>query len=153
MEVGPGTGRNLQKLHVARPHARLGGIDASNAMLEVARSRCPWASFALGFAEDADFASLVGAPPERILFSYCLSMVQEPEVALRHARDQLAPGGSIVVIDFADLAGLPAPTRRALSGWLGAFHVRPLEPGLLRAFGAEMCFGPGRYWVRATIRA
>ena len=46
VEIGPGTGRNLRKLRARRPHAKLGGIDASDAMLEHARAKCPWASLA-----------------------------------------------------------------------------------------------------------
>ena len=152
VEVGPGTGRNLGILRGGRPTARYGGVDASLAMLEVARARCPWAAFAHGFAEDADYAALVDGPPDRVLFSYCLSMVQEPERALAHARSQLAPGGEVVVVDFADLAGLPGPAASALSAWLTRFHVRPLDERLLRSAGAELRFGPGRYWVRATLR-
>jgi len=152
VEIGPGTGRNLGMLHQGRPSARYGGVDASLAMLEVARVRCPWAAFAHGFAEDADYAALVDGPPDRVLFSYCLSMVQEPGRALAHARSQLSPGGEVVVVDFADLAGLPGPAGGALSAWLTRFHVRPLDERLLRSVGAEIQFGPGRYWLKATIR-
>lgn len=151
VEVGPGTGRNLEILHRRRPEARIGGIDASDAMLEVARARCPWAALRQGFAEEADYEAALGGPPERILFSYCLSMVQDPAAALSRARSALAPGGRLVVVDFADGAGMPALLRRGLGLWLRRFHVERLDPTLLQAAQAELSFGRGRYWVMASM--
>lgn len=152
VEVGPGTGRNLRKLHSARPQARFGGIDASDVMLAHARKNCPWASLRHGFAEEAKYAQVLGAPPERILFSYCLSMVQGRAEALRQARRSLAPGGEIVVVDFADGLGLPRALRRGLHSWLAAFHVTPLDAGTLFRDAISVEFGPGRYWVMARLR-
>ncbi|MFY0535770.1 class I SAM-dependent methyltransferase [Nannocystis pusilla] len=85
VEVGPGTGRNLEILQRRRAWALYGGIEAADAMLERAAARCPWAHFQRAFAEDADYAAVLGAPPQRILFSYCLSMVQQREEALQRA--------------------------------------------------------------------
>lgn len=153
VEVGPGTGRNLRKLHAQRPGAALAGVEASDEMLAHARARCPFATLAQGFAEDADLTALLGAPPDRVLFSYCLSMVQDPGHALENARRHLAPGGSVLVVDFADLAGLPGPAAAGLRAWLRAFHVEPVDLDLLERHGATLCFGPGRYWVLATIPA
>src|SRR5690606_7770136 len=96
IEIGPGTGRNLGMLHDMRPDARLGGIEASDAMLEHARRKCPWAALEQGFAENADLEGLLGCKPDRILYSYCLSMVQDPVEALLNARRALAPGGEVV---------------------------------------------------------
>ncbi len=153
VEVGPGTGRNLRLLHRARPEAALGGVDASDAMLEYARARCPFAELRHGFAEDADFGAVLGRPPERILFSYCLSMVQDPKAALANARAALAPGGEIWVVDFGDCEGVPGPARAALRAWLAGFHVEPLDVSLLEPWAPELRFGPGRYWLRAVIPA
>jgi S-adenosylmethionine-diacylgycerolhomoserine-N-methlytransferase len=147
VEVGPGTGRNLRKLHAGRPTARLGGVDASDVMLAHARARCPWATLTHGFAEDADMAGLLGARPDRVLFSYCLSMVGDKDAALRNARAAVAPGGEVVVVDFADLSDLPEPLRGALRGFLGAYHVATLDEGLLARHGARLRWGPGRYYV------
>lgn len=150
VEVGPGTGRNLRMLAAARPAARLGGIEASDAMLETARRRCPAARLARGFAEDADLAALLGAPPERILLSYCLSMVQDGDAALRNARRALAPGGRVALVDFGDLRGLPLASG-VLGRFLRAFHVAPPPLALLRAHGAEVRWGPGRYYLIASM--
>lgn len=151
VEIGPGTGRNLRVLHAARPGARLGGVEASDVMLAHARARCPWATLRHGFA-DADEVplDLLGAPPDRILFSYCLSMVQDPEKALDNARRALAPGGEVVVVDFADCAGLPHPLREGFARFLRSFHVTPLD-GAALGEGARVRFGPLRYYLVARL--
>lgn len=124
IEVGPGTGRNLRHLHRRRPEAKLGGVEASAAMLMHARRRCGFATLVGGFAERADLASVLDGRPDRILFSYTLSMIQDPLRALENAERALAPGGAIVLVDFGDLGGLPPPLRRGFSRWLERFHVR-----------------------------
>lgn len=147
VEVGPGTGRNLRKLHQKRPLARLGGIEASDQMLGHARGKCPWAELEHGFAEDCDYNSLFGEPPERILFSYCLSMVTDPLAALDNARRAISDDGEVVVVDFADLSSLPGPARRGLRRWLETFHVEPLDETLLTRHDARISYGPGRYFL------
>lgn len=151
VEIGPGTGRNLRKLHARFPQAPLGGVEASDAMLEHAQARCPWAQLAQGFAEDHDIPSVLGTRPDRVLFSYSLSMVQDPDAALTNARRSLAPGGEVLVVDFSDLGDVPPPFDAALLRWLGAFHVQPVDLELLRRHGAELRFGRGRYWVFARM--
>jgi S-adenosylmethionine-diacylgycerolhomoserine-N-methlytransferase len=153
VEIGPGTGRNLRQLHRKRPDAHLGGVDASDAMVAHARRRCPFAAIAQGFAEDADLGALCGGPPDRVLSSYCLSMVGEPFAALERARAQLAPGGEIALVDFADLGGLPPSLAEGLRRYIGAFHVRPLDLDRLGAMASRLEFGPGRYYVTARISA
>jgi S-adenosylmethionine-diacylgycerolhomoserine-N-methlytransferase len=150
VEMGPGTGRNLALLHRRRPDADLGGIEASDEMLAYAKARCPWARLEQGFAEDASLAVLWGAPPDRILFSYCLSMVRDPREALAHARRSLACRGQVVVVDFGDLTGLPGSLARAFYAYLKAFHVRPLGGSIL-ADADSVQFGPGRYYVVARF--
>lgn len=146
VEVGPGTGRNLRVLRDRRPTARLGGVEASDAMLEHARRKVPFASIVHGFAEDADIASVLGEPPERILFAYCLSMVQEPLRAVEHCRRQLAPGGEVVVVDFGDLSKWPGPLRASVRAFLETFHVHALPDAELEAMAKASVHGLGRYW-------
>ena len=122
-------------------------------MLEHARERCPWARLTSGFAESADLTAVHGAKPDRILFSYCLSMVSEPQVALARARRMVAPAGSVVVVDFADMAEMPAVGRMALRGWVGAFHVTPLAAALLEVEDASVSYGAMRYYVVARFPA
>ena len=147
IEIGPGTGRNLAMIHDRRPDARLGGVEAADAMLDHAQKNCPWAKLVQGFAEDADFEGVLGQKPDRILFSYCLSMVQEPVKALENARRSLAPGGELVVVDFANLDGLPPLAKRGLQKWLATFHVEPLDETLLRDQDSSIYYGPGHYYL------
>jgi S-adenosylmethionine-diacylgycerolhomoserine-N-methlytransferase len=151
VEVGPGTGRNLRFLRKRFPSARLGGVEPCDEMLAHARARCPWATLVHGFAESADLAAVHGAPPDRVLFSYCLSMVEDPHAAIARARAALAPGGSVTAVDFADMETAPRAFRRALHAWIGAYRVTPLSPSLFAEYGARTIYGPGRYYVIARI--
>ena len=151
VEIGPGTGRNLRRLREARPQAHFGGVDASDAMLDHARARLPWATLVQGFAEDTDYTTLLGGTPDVVLFSYCLSMVQDPRRALDNARRSLAPGGRVVVVDFGDLRGLHPLPRAILRRWLALFHVTPLDPAVLAPHQPTIIDGPGRYYVIAIL--
>lgn len=152
VEIGPGTGRNLRYLHARRPAARYGGLEASREMLGHAEARCGFARFRHGFAESADLAAVLDRRPDRILFSYALSMITEPERALANAERALAPGGQIVLVDFGSLSGLPAPVRRRFERFLGRFHVRTgLLASLSRAESYEL--GPLGYFEIARISA
>jgi S-adenosylmethionine-diacylgycerolhomoserine-N-methlytransferase len=150
VEVGPGTGRNLRALHRARPSAELGGIEASDAMLAHARARCRWASLTQGFAEDARMGDVLGAPPDRILFSYCLSMVGDRAKALANARAGLAEDGRVVIVDFGDLGGFPARLADGFRSYLRTFHVQPLDGAVLSG-AASVRWSPRRYYVIATF--
>ena len=152
IEVGPGTGRNLRVLHKSKPDARLGGVEASDAMLLHARRRCPWATLVHGFAESVPLATVLDAAPDRVLFSYCLSMVGEPALALENARRSITLAGEVVVVDFADLGGLPPAFAGPFTTWLRTFHVTPLtDPALADAKSVH--YGPGRYFVIARFGA
>ncbi|GIF47321.1 S-adenosylmethionine-diacylgycerolhomoserine-N-methyltransferase [Asanoa ferruginea] len=149
VEIGPGTGRNLARIHRRRPTATLGGLEASDVMRAHARRRCPWARIDAGFAEDGDIGAVLGAPPQRILMSYCLSMFTDKGRAIDNARRHLAPGGELWVVDFADLNGL-----RAMRRFLSAFHVEAVPDDLLHRHGAShVSHGPLRYFVVARFTA
>ena len=152
VEIGPGTGRNLVALRNARPDVTLGGVEASDAMLAHARARCPWAALEQGFAEDAPLGALCGAPPDVVLFSYCLSMVGDRARAVEHARRSLAPGGRVVVVDFSDFGGFPERLAAAFRAYLRAFHVEPLGADILEG-ASSLRHGPGHYYVVATFPA
>lgn len=153
VEIGPGTGRNLAILQRLKPDGRLGAVEACDEMLEHARKRLPSATIIHGFAEQTDYGDLLGdTPVDRVLFSYSLSMIPDKEGALDKALASVAPGGEVVVVDFADLSGLPGPVAKALRKWLELFHVEPLDTTPLDARGAEVRWGPGRYWLEARLR-
>jgi S-adenosylmethionine-diacylgycerolhomoserine-N-methlytransferase len=152
VEVGPGTGRNLRQLHRARPEAAYGGIEPCDAMREHARARAPWIRMVDAFAEQVDYAQVLGRPPDRILFSYCLSMVGDPGESLARAVDSLAPSGEVVVVDFGGMGGLPRPARKAVTSFLGAFHVRPVDPVALGREPLAQRSGPLGYFFIARYR-
>ncbi len=120
-------------------------------MFEHASARLPWATLVHGFAEDADYTTLLGARPDVVLFSYCLSMVQDAQAALTNARRSVAPTGKVVVVDFADLQGLRPELRAILRRWLDLFHVTPLDPAVLAPHQPTIIHGPGRYYAIATL--
>lgn len=152
VEIGPGTGRNLTKLHRARPHAEFGGLEASDEMLLHARKRCAFATFQQGFAEDTSASAILGKPVDRVLFSYCLSMCQNQGKALDRALAGLSQGGEVVVVDFGDFGDFLPPLAGGMRRFLGTFHVRPLDIEALAQRGAEITYGPARYFLRARLR-
>ena len=129
LEVACGTGRNLAKVGKAWPGVRLFGLDISAEMLKSARAALG-AEARLGEGDACAFdpQSLLGEPAfERIVLSYSLSMIPDWEGALDHAAGLLAEGGSLHVVDFGDLRGLPGPFQTLLRGWLAKFHVEPRD--------------------------
>jgi S-adenosylmethionine-diacylgycerolhomoserine-N-methlytransferase len=154
VELGPGTGRNLRWLHRRRPNAKLGGLEASDVMLAHAKRRCPWAWIDRGFAEDENIGGVLGAPPQRILMSYSLSMCTDKDRSIDNARRHLSPGGELWVVDFSDFSGLPPMPRRAVRRFLSAFHVEAVPDELLHRHGAShLEHGPLRYFVVARFTA
>jgi len=141
LDVGCGTGRNLALIGQRYPAARLFGLDAAEPMLEVAAARlrraCVRAELARGVAEELDPEALFGHRGgfDHVTISYCLSMVDDPECAVQAAFRCLALAGTLHVVDFGDMAGLPRWFRRGIAAWLRRFGVRhrPAVEATLRA--------------------
>ncbi|HTT97693.1 MAG TPA: class I SAM-dependent methyltransferase [Rhizomicrobium sp.] len=157
VEVGCGTARNLIRMARRYPGRRFFGLDASEAMLETAAKAIARAglsdqiALAHGYAE-ALTPALFGAqaPFDEIVFSYSLSMIPDWKQSLSAASAALSPPGRIHIVDFGDLAGLAAPARKALLGWLALFHVEPrveLLNGLenIAQASTHLRLLPGRY--------
>jgi S-adenosylmethionine-diacylgycerolhomoserine-N-methlytransferase len=127
LEVACGTGRNLAKIGKVWPGVRLFGLDISEEMLKSARAALgEEVRLGQGDACAFDPATLLSEPAfDRIVLSYSLSMIPDWQGALDHAAGQLAAGGSLHVVDFGDLAGLPGLFQRLLRAWLAKFHVEP----------------------------
>ena len=153
VEVGPGTGRNLLKLKQKRPRASYFGVEACDAMLRHARARCTFAQFDQSFAETCDIERLVGKQPDRILFSYCLSMVGDPKAAIENALRALSPSGKLVVVDFGHAESLPRWFQTSLRDWLLTFRVRPPTREDYLAWGAEIETTWGGYVIHARWSA
>lgn len=132
-EIGCGTGRNLLRLGKGHPAVDLYGLDPSEPMLRSARIALRRADLdrrvrlGRGTAQDFNRHALFGreAPFDHVLFSYSLSMMNDWRSAIEHARANLRQGGSIHIVDFGDLAGLPRRFRRGLLTWLALFGTHP----------------------------
>lgn len=127
LEVACGTGRNLRKIGRRWPGAVLHGFDISTEMLKSAHAAIGRDAM-LAYGDATQFDPL---PPfgrrafDRVVVSFALSMIPDWKASLDRAARLVAPGGSLHVVDFGDLAGLPAPLRGLLRAWLAHFHVTP----------------------------
>lgn len=147
IEVGCGTARNLVKMAYSYPQTSFYGIDASDEMLKTARQTLSRIQLAdrvplmQGLAQTFDPEELMGTDedPDKIVFSYVLSMIPDANGAIDHALDILKPEGEIHIVDFGHLKSQPSFFKAALKKWLALFHVHH-DPELLeyiRSIGAE----------------
>jgi S-adenosylmethionine-diacylgycerolhomoserine-N-methlytransferase len=127
LEIGCGTGRNLAMIGRRAPGCALYGIDISAEMLKTASARLDdRARLAVGDATTFDPRHLWGRDGfDAVAMSYCTSMIPEWEEAVTRACGMLRPGGSLHIVDFGAMAGLPGMVRRGLLRWLGLFDVSP----------------------------
>lgn len=127
LEIGCGTGRNLALVGRSWPKASLHGLDISAEMLKSARARLgTGAELALGDAGTFDPRHLFGRILfDRVILSYCTSMIPEWERAVANACRMLKPGGALHIVDFGAMDRLPPLVRRPLLNWLARFHVTP----------------------------
>lgn len=114
LEVGCGTGRNLQSLRRMFPHADITGVEPSEDMLKIARRK-------------VDNVKLIQQPYDAplsrnydlILFSYALSMFNPGwEKAIEAAKQDLSPGGMLAIVDFSHTRS------NVFRRWMGVNHVR-----------------------------
>lgn len=140
VEVGCGTARNLVKIARRYPEARLFGLDASKEMLKTASDTVRRAGLSHrillshGYAEDLSPAVFGESHPfNACVFSYSLSMIPDWRRALNAAAQGLAAHGRIHIVDFGDLEGFGAGTRKLMLRWLALFHVVP-RVELLQSF-------------------
>ena len=168
LEIASGTGRNLIRAARRYLHARFFGLDVSEAMLTTARANVAAAglsrriTLARGDATAFDPTALFGvAAFERVFISYALSMIPPWRRACAQAASHLTPQGSLHIVDFGDLGGLPALFQGAMRAWLARFSVTPrldLDAelaGLAKARAARLDFQPmyRRYAFLATLAA
>jgi S-adenosylmethionine-diacylgycerolhomoserine-N-methlytransferase len=155
-EMGCGTAHNLIRLARRRPDLQLLGVDASEAMLEIAQQKVDRAGLSgqitlvHGFAESYQPAAQMHV----VLFPYSLSMMPFPAQAMENAASWLMPGGSLAVVDFGDLGRWPSVLRRPVLKFLNAFEVYP-RPELFEHGTAGLALQAdwrmGRYCVAAVF--
>jgi S-adenosylmethionine-diacylgycerolhomoserine-N-methlytransferase len=127
LEIACGTGRNLAVIARRWPKAELFGLDISEQMLKSAKAKLQQkAVLAQGDATDFDPVALFGRESfDRVVLSFAISMIPAWKDAISHAAKLVAPAGSLKIVDFGDLAQLPAPLTTMLEAWLSRFHVTP----------------------------
>nr|WP_099865021.1 class I SAM-dependent methyltransferase [Pararhizobium haloflavum] len=158
LEVGCGTGRNLTLAAKRYPHAHCFGLDISRRMLETAARSVARANLddrvrlARGDATRFECRALFGmSKVDRIFLSYTLSMIPDWQAALCTSLANLAPGGSLHIVDFADQSGFPDLFGRTLRAWLARFHVTP-RVDLIDVAGALAHAHKGHLVARSLYR-
>lgn len=101
LDVGTGTGRMLE-LFAGRFQRAL-GIDSSPAMLAVARANLERAGVANARVRLGDVMSLPAphASFDLVVIHQVLHFLDEPDRAIAEAAEALAPGGRLLIVDFA----------------------------------------------------
>jgi S-adenosylmethionine-diacylgycerolhomoserine-N-methlytransferase len=162
LEMACGTGRNLAVIARAWPKAELYGMDISAEMLKSASATLgSRAALAQGEAAGFDPSAAFGrAQFDRVTISFATSMIPVWEAAVSHALTLVAPGGSLHIVDFGDMAELPRPLGAVLRKWLTRFHVTPRHDLAAHALtaGAKLGMtghgerGMGGYYQLVTLR-
>lgn len=134
--VGCGTARNLIKMAQAYPETRFHGLDASEEMLKTARRSLKKYGLDNKISLEQGYAQSFEPryQPDKIVFSYALSIIPPWKDSLDHAITVLPAGGEIHIVDFGSQDELPGWFRRFLFWWLSLFHVyhKPEIPEYLR---------------------
>jgi ubiquinone/menaquinone biosynthesis C-methylase UbiE len=127
LDFACGTGLNIPGL-VRAGAGEIVGIDVSAAMLARASRRFPAVRFVR-----ADLATVdLGIRAPRVLCTYGLSLVAEPEEAAANLLRHVQPRGQLVLLDFDGPTGPFGLLRGTWAAWLRAFGVRPPWSRLLR---------------------
>jgi ArsR family transcriptional regulator len=154
LDLGTGTGRMLELL--AGHYRRAIGIDSSREMIAVARAKLAAAGIAHAQVRLGDIADLDGTAgaADLIVIHQVLHYFDDPGRMLAGARQALAPGGQMLIVDFAPhqlefLRSHHAHRRLGLSegqmeGWarsasLRVAEVRSLPPPRGDAEGLTVC--------------
>lgn len=103
LEVGCGTGYNLQRLAQRYPNAQLSGMDLSADMLAIARKNTRMHHNRVQLHQLPYGMEPLTTQPDVILFSYALTMINPQwKTLIEQAVKDLPVGGYIAVTDFHD---------------------------------------------------
>jgi phosphatidylethanolamine/phosphatidyl-N-methylethanolamine N-methyltransferase len=139
LEVGVGTGLSLP---LYRPDARITGIDVSQEMLAIARTRVIEGGLANVEAlidMDAENLTFEDDSFDAVVAMYVASVVPEPKRLIQEMRRVCVAGGTIVIVNhFTSRGGVMRAVEKGLSGlsrhlgWRPEFDMEPLlhEAGL-----------------------
>jgi SAM-dependent methyltransferase len=100
LDIGTGTGRLLELL---APRIRSGlGIDASRAMLALARSRLAKPGLGHVSVRQADMYRLaLPGTYDVVVLQMVLHYAEDPAAAILEAARMVAPGGQLIIVDLA----------------------------------------------------
>jgi ubiquinone/menaquinone biosynthesis C-methylase UbiE/DNA-binding transcriptional ArsR family regulator len=145
VDIGTGTGRMIELFGPRASQAI--GIDRSSEMLRLARVKLESAGIASSLRQGDMYAlPLVDETADNIIIHQVLHYAHSPAVAIAEAARVLAPGGTLLVVDFAahereDLRETDAHVRlgfgdEVMGGWFAAAgltldHIEHLEGGEL----------------------
>ena len=145
VDIGTGTGRMIE---LFGPRAAMAiGIDRSSEMLRLARVKLEAAGIASSLRQGDMYAlPLADGSADSIIIHQVLHYAHSPAAAIAEAARVLAPGGMLLIVDFAahereELRATDAHIRlgfddAVMAGWfaaagLGIDHVEHLEGGEL----------------------
>ena len=138
LDVGTGTGRMLHLLsdHAAandRPLDRIAGLDNSHSMLAVARANLDRAKIRGVELRQGDIYSPPFEPGsfDLVVIHQVLHFLDDPARAVREAAQLVAPGGRLLIVDFAphNLRFLQAEHAHRRLGFTNETVVEWLEAG------------------------
>ncbi|MGB3118707.1 MAG: class I SAM-dependent methyltransferase [Verrucomicrobiales bacterium] len=121
LEIGCGTGKNLESIARAFPDAEIRGLDLSAEMLEQAGKRVRHLGDRVRLLHQAYDHPVGGeeGPFDLVVLSYCLTMINPGyDRVLATCRQDLSPEGLLTIVDFHD-----SPVH-AFRKWMGVNHVR-----------------------------
>ncbi len=121
IEIGCGTGVNLESLHWRIPEAKLTGFDISDAMLQKAKKRLidPINKGNITLQHAPFLFHPEAGQVDAVFASYALSMINPGyQTVIDHAWHQLKHGGYFGIVDF-HRSNMPF-----FSAWMAKNHVR-----------------------------
>ena len=101
VDLGTGTGRTLELF--AATYERALGLDVNETMLAVARANLAGLGLSKAQVRHGDIydLSLADAQADAVVVHQVLHYLSEPAAAIREAARILAPGGRMLIVDFA----------------------------------------------------
>jgi ubiquinone/menaquinone biosynthesis C-methylase UbiE len=101
VDVGCGTGRHWQKIHVTKP-SRLLGFDVSSGMLKILKQKFPEAETRLLASNRLE--GLADESCDLVLSTLTIAHIHEIKDALKEWCRVLKPGGIIIITDYHPIA-------------------------------------------------